>query len=1571
MNFSGEDRKQVFFFFEEILKSYKEPVYYENLRGHVSKAPVNVRKYVLAKCRGDNFLEYFKRRKNYFNVEDGKISLRDEFSREQQGNSHSNKSKKKNSKGKFVRRNASFSHSSYASALKGGHSNKNGEKEYETIAITYFRNRLIRKKKERLWAIEVNDLPKKVKRHLQLYYRSKVKGFLSDYPDKFAIDSDDETVSLVHVSESTDTVDSSSVDNESSATSNQNSDSIAVDSEIQKASEYLECVLFFIHILNKSQPLLVDKLGGYFSQARKEIKDHINANYRSFKYFFDDAPLIFLKNASDEIYLSKEYKKLIKAAENLIKGAINGLPLPPEMPLKSHIIHVFRPLISSRRSSSILEEADINNEVLPFEDMADAHEGITEEMWKVHYIDRRESELSHAATDEFFDNYLMRSTSRESSISLSSRSTRSISVERSQVESFSTIKYTEKSGSDIAPGFDDKEIMENTFLKCVLTVELFCLEFMESELNFIQKYESKAVKYFMEILDASSTKLWRLTQLQGSIGNDREVALFMNKLYKGDKFVSFFEKHPQFEVDPPFVKVALVDKTNSTEESASFSNEEKGMKDLKDLYEINEFRVLLKETYEYLHDVCEFCKDKDDVKIDRVSGILPRFPSCFNMIKSSDGQSLSEKVEHFLRETMIFQFPKKGILFFPYEIFHEKCQILFAWFEKMNHYDPSLEFISFSDFWTMNVYSGSGLNKSRKRSRSYINLEECYRNVVDMIEEKIESRSELSYYDLPKIIPEYVLFSLTNGNYYSRPLISALLESGNFRVKDGKISFQKTSEDHNSVPSDNKDNEPTENLSELENPISEECSDELFIPQNISNNNLVNGSSSPSVNNKDISNLSEESKAGLCSNHSPKILQTTEYSETKETDSKSVESKPDSSFKDDKMSVDLPSINHGQNETHIYETIKESFVLEENERHTNVLNTEENLSSDIAQTGPENLNPVEEKEVCTKTSKSVLTVKQCTDLVEKEYEYVDEISNECYRCEDEINSKTDSILPNSDVPEDLSVFPVLTPPPKFCEFEEYSKENQNLSSVSDGTSLLTSKDLSEQDNEFVSDQILPSPDLNLNKNYIAPQEEKSLDKDSLTKPNSELEVSNKNGAESNIKTSKEEQNISLSEDEKLSKLGNDLLNNQCSDDNVDAETEMTKEQQLHNSELPNKDTKIRILEQSTVKNRNLANRKASEQITEESLQNGISRASDFNDTPAQTRISVPVPGFKEIQELQVTSKNTNVSPKHSFTYTPEELFDTSLMKLYMNSEERTPTHDLESEKKNSAKKVTCGSSSPVLTTSHEGKSEITVSRASSCNDLLSEYPMQPIMAKVVLLTNSSCIALADMQKCKKNIYFLKCAFACEHQDDCSECFNALRIGDEVSCFVPLTEISQKIWIAFMVTKDNSDNLSDFGIFDKLKENAKAMREGSTKSRSISAQIKNPALDLGCQTELFPKCDNYSQTELNGDVDLYKATKETSCQTWSVSVKSVFVQTENLTMTCITETGSRNGEIPLMYSRKCAKCQMYLNGDFEKDVMSENATCRDSWFGKITGLTKNVGCQTFSTGQIMMLKHHPM
>ncbi|GBM37486.1 hypothetical protein AVEN_263158-1 [Araneus ventricosus] len=1586
MNFSGVDRKEVFFFFEEILRSYKQPVYYENLRGHVAKASVNVRKYVLTKCKGDNFLEYFKRRKNYFNVEDGKISLKEEFGNEQLGNSHSNKSKKKNSKGKFVRRSTSFSHSSYVSALKGSDSNKNGEKEYETIAITYFRNRLIRKKKERLWAIEVNDLPKKVKRHLQLYYRNKVKSFLSDYPDKFVIDSDDETVSLAHVSESTNTADSSSADQVSSTNFNQNSANIAVDSEIKKATEYLECVVFFIDILKKlNQPFPLEKLGGYFSQARKEIKDHVKINYRGFKYFFDDAPLIFLKNASEEISLSKEYRKLIKAAENLIKDAKNGLTLPPEMPLKSRINHIFQPQISSWRSSSMLEETDSNNEVLPFEDMANAHEDIIEEMLKFHCSNRRESEISHESTDDFFDNYLMRSTSRESSISLSSRSTRSISVEHSQVEDCSVLKYMEKFGSNTVQGFN--EIMENIFLRCIFRVELFCLEFMESEFNYIQNYENKAVEYFMEILDSPSTKLWRLTSLQGSIGNNREIAHFMNKLYKGEKFVSFFEKHPQFEVDPPFVKIALSDKTNCTEDSASFSNEKNVMKDLKDLYELCDFKILLKETYAYLYDVCEFCKGKDEVKVDRLSGILPRFPSCLNMIKSSKGQSLSEKIEHFLRETMIFQFPKKGSIFFPYEIFYKRCQILFAWFEKMGCCDPSLEFVSFSDFLTINVYSRSASNNNRENSNSCINLEECYQNVVDMIEEEIECRSELSYYELPKIIPENILFSLTNGNYYSRPLISALLESGNFRMKDGKISLQKTSEDYNLIPSDNKDNEPTINLSELENHISEEISNGLYIQQNISDNNLVNSSCSPSVNSKDISN---HSKAEFCSNQSSKILQTTEYCETKETDSNIVELKSNLSFKGDKMSIDLPLISHGQNENfnsvnenHTSETLKESFLQEESERHMNVLNMEENLFS---LTDPENFNPTEETMVCTKTSESVLSSKT-SDLVGKESEYVDESSNKYYRCEDEVNSKTDSPLYNSDVLEELSV-PFLLPPSESCEFEECPKENQSVSSVSDSTNFLTSKDLSEQGNEFVNDQLLLSHDLSLNTNYIAPLKEKcdisvpskikSLDKDSLTKHNTEFEVVSKNGAESNIKVSKVEQNIFLiSEDKKSSKFGIALLSKQNSNDSVDVKTEMAKEQQLDNTELPNKDTIIMVFEQSTDKNRNLDNCKASEQI-EESFQNDVPQVSDFSDTKAPTRISVPVQDFKKIQkskEVQVASKNTNISTKHSFTFTPEELFDTSLLKLYLNSEnvseERNPAsmtrHDEESVEETAAKEVPFGSSSPMLTSSHNGKSEIDISRTSSCNDLSSEYPMQPISAKVVLLTNSSCIALSDVKKCKKSIYFLKYAFTCDHQDDCSECFSALQIGDEVSCFVPLTEISQKIWIAFMVTKDNSDNLSEFGIFDKLKRNAKAICEGSTKSLSISAQIKSSSHHFGCQTE-FPKCDNYSQTDLNGVVDLYKATKETSCQKSLVSVKSVFVQTENSTMTC-RQTGFGNAEIPL--SRKCAESLTYLNGDFEKDAVSENATCQDSWHREITRLTKNVSCQTFSTGQIMMLKHHPM
>ncbi|KAF8786296.1 hypothetical protein HNY73_008029 [Argiope bruennichi] len=1559
MNFSGEDRKEVFFFFEQILRSYKQPVYYENLRGHISNASVNIRKYVLTKCKGDNFLEYFKRRKNYFYVEDGKISLKEEFGNEQPKNSHFNKSKKKTSKGKFVRRSTSFTHSSYASALKGNDSSKNEDKEYETDAITYFRNRLIRKKKERLWSLEFDDLPKKIKRHLQLYHKSKVKSFLSYYPNKFVIDSDDETVTLAHFCESnSNAADCSSTNQETCSNIDQNS-VIIIDSEIKKASDYLECVIFFIDILKKlNQPFPIEKLGGYFSQARKEIKDHLKINYRSFKFFFDDAPLIFLKNTSEEVSLSKEYRKLIRAAENLIKDTKKDFTLQTEMPLKSQINHIFQPRISSQRPSCL---AETNKDVLSLVNIANTQEDTMEETLKLHNNDLLELEMTNESTDDFFDNYLMRSSSQESSDSLSSKSTQSISVKHPQVKDYSVIKVYENFELKLT----DKELMENTFLRCIFTVELFCLEFVESELNYIQSFENKAIKYFMDILDSSATKLWKLSNLQGSVGNNREIAQFMNKFYKGEKLVSFFQKHHQFEVDPPFVKIALSDKGNRTEDFNMFSNEKNMMNDLVNLYELNDFKILLRDTYTYLSNVCEFCKDKNDVKIERLCGILSRFPSCLNMIKSLKGQSLSEKNEYFLQKMMIFQFSRKGYIFFPYDYFYDKCRILFSWFEKMQCYDPLMKFVSFSDFWKANVYSRCISNNNR-----HISLEKSYQNIADIIENEMENRSEMNYCELAEIIPENVLFSLTNGNYFSRYIISSLLESGKYRMKDGKISLL-VYDNCNLGPSDTVDNVSAEIINEFENHIFNESSRELYIQQNICDNQ-DNSVCSPFTN---INNHSEyKVELGYCSKQSSEILQTTEYSEMY---SKSVEFKSDLSLKDDKVLVnhliseDQHKNFNSTNDNHISEPVIKSFNQEKS-KDMNVFKTEENLCIDVPVSNAENFKSGEKITVFTKPTKSVSNNKEPESVVE-ESGSVFESSSNCYSCEDKVNIKIDLISHNSDAPEKLSISS-LSLSPEFHEFNEFRKENQNFSFKCDLMNTLISEDLSKQEDEFDNDQAL---DLNLTENYVLEEkcisvlpEVKPLEKDNLTEQNVVPEVTAKNASESNIEVLEMEQNISCISQEKEVEIH--LLNKQNSYDNFDASTEMISQQPLHNLDSTNKEIVIRTFEHFADENINLKTSKAFEQVHKKDFQCDASQTSDFNDaTPENRIISVTIQDFNTPQELQrIKHKDTAVSVKQSFTDMPEELFDTSLIKQYLSSsklseEMNHPSitiHDAESVKESVGSEVPLKYPLAMLTSSSDDVSKINKSRASSCNDLTSDFPLQPITAKVVLLTNSSCLALADIKERKQSIYFMKYAFACEHQDDCSDCFSILQIGDEVSCFVPLTEIPQKIWIAFMVTKENSECLNEF-----ILENAKILHEGPIKSLPNSACIKSSTRHFGCQTE-FPKCDNYCQTDVNANADKYQSTKEISCQTRLYFVRNVSIQTENITMMCMNQNDFEETEIP--FGSKCVKCQTYFNGDLGNDTLTEN-TDPVIWQGKKSQLTKTVSCQTFSTGQIMMLKHHPM
>ncbi|XP_042907517.1 repetitive organellar protein [Parasteatoda tepidariorum] len=320
MAFSHDDKKGVFDFFVKILKIFDDFVYYENVRGHVSKAPENVRKYVLQKCKGEDLLEYFKRRKNYFIVENNRVALKGKKkipSRRGDANAHSAPPDKgEEQKSEVIQFNLECPPESTPPPSK-----EDEERErYENYSIQYFRRYLNRNKKVRVEWIAFNDLPKKVKRFLHNHYNKKVRSFFMSFPTEFTIDEAD-CVSLRTVSSA---VCKQTVEPEQVVKSEKSECGAASSAEVRKIVCLFECITFFVKILHQKQtPYAIDKLGGYLSQAPAHVKDHIKFAHKTFNNFFKHSPKIFQTDVPGKVALAPSHDKVLRSLKELLKEALS------------------------------------------------------------------------------------------------------------------------------------------------------------------------------------------------------------------------------------------------------------------------------------------------------------------------------------------------------------------------------------------------------------------------------------------------------------------------------------------------------------------------------------------------------------------------------------------------------------------------------------------------------------------------------------------------------------------------------------------------------------------------------------------------------------------------------------------------------------------------------------------------------------------------------------------------------------------------------------------------------------------------------------------------------------------------------------------------------------------------------------------------------------------------------------------------------------------------------------------------------------------------------------------------
>ncbi|GFY68910.1 uncharacterized protein TNIN_182151 [Trichonephila inaurata madagascariensis] len=1456
MHFSREERKEVFSFFNDILSTYSEPVYYENLRGHVSRASDVIRQYVLKRCKGDNFLEYFLHRKNYFIVEQGYVILKKNFNLI--SNKNSSCSPKNKCKGKIFKRSSSLtSNQSFSSALSRKSSIVDGKREYENIAINYFKNRLIRKKKERLSSLERGELPKKVKRHIQNYYKNKVNAFLSDFPDKFNID-ENEIVSLV-----TRTL----LETYPGTTKNERG-SVIIDSEILEALHYLECITYFAKVLKTlPQPFPIEKLGGCFSQASKEVKEHIKCNYRNFKCFFDDPTLIFQKNKSERVSLSKDYERLMKKAEKIIRDAEKELQKndhsKPVITLKSRINFILQPQITPLYSPTCFEQRQTsintissNEEVLSHDEMLDVREVFDEILKSKNHIKAETKKLTEILSDKLLNG-----------------------------KEIPCLCDTNISNADIQKSGHVEDIL----LRCIFTVELYCLEFIEKEIEYIEKYEPEAVKYFMEILDSQSTRIWTLTSLHGTLGHNREIAHFMKKVYKGEKFCSFFQKYRQFSIKNTYISLTSRNETDcpGSFNSLSLHSKTKNKSSLNDTYESSDFKELIR---------------KQNFNINQMS----------NSINLSNNST--------------------------------SC------------------------------------------------LSECLKESIDIIKNAIANDEEIHYFEVLKMIPVSVLQAITDTKNDSRFIINTLQESGQFVLKSGMIGIYCKSvdlENYNveniSVPTDtiNKDKVKIANGSGI--------SKELFSQQNVMNGiDSVDGSfpqcsiTKTASSDKCVEELqcefeqfSEILQTGMdYENHVGENENFITIEKDKETTSENT-IKYNLNDIPDTLHMQPASENSAHSEHSYSEKVTESDLSIEDEKtnlnHLSTYNSVENILGD-------NLSGVIKEDV--RANKESINL----DFAKKNLN-IDEIL---------MNDKNFNLDKES---EDLTV----------CGKQSnviYKFKSDLLHSFSD---------LNEENDEEI---------INISNEYVIPNDIECVEKSPVS-PTSENFLPNKHETYSNqdlcfspicedMKFNKSE--VQLNESE----IVGTAMNAEDSDESVAKIIEMPIDLNVSYDEK-GKDISVSIMpvnlfsELTTIKSEDMCE----EYVKYNEIQNNISLQSTnsdlfkdsknkfstvFNNTYKTSKISkekyfqVNVPEILDFdiadnqsqfegslttatdistsencnadQVLNAANANVILDTKKSHICASEKFSVTSSYSNDLNIEiptEKNGEVDQHFETlQELLSKTETYKSSTKLPDSFKILKNSTICKLNDNEESIS-YPMQPIAAKIIILSNESCIAVSEINQRTQSIYFRKCVFQCDHQDDCSDCFNSLKIGDKISCFVPLVEISHKIWIAFLVSKDSTENFVEFDVNKSLQYDGKMFSYPSNNFKSVSIQTENSTSELGCQTEFL---SNYL-IPYKDSTKSFKTTKTVKCQVNAIPVTNVFTQTENETKTCDTQT--EISDIETSFHKKIAVCQTDISGNIKKYAETEDILCQTDLSGSVIKVMKNfhTGCQTFSTGPIMMLAHHPM
>ncbi|KFM74504.1 hypothetical protein X975_09397, partial [Stegodyphus mimosarum] len=161
--------------------------------------------------------------------------------------------------------------------------------------------------------------------------------------------------------------------------------------------------------------------------------------------------------------------------------------------------------------------------------------------------------------------------------------------------------------------------------------------------------------------------------------------------------------------------------------------------------------------------------------------------------------------------------------------------------------------------------------------------------------------------------------------------------------------------------------------------------------------------------------------------------------------------------------------------------------------------------------------------------------------------------------------------------------------------------------------------------------------------------------------------------------------------------------------------------------------------------------------------------------------------------------------------------------------------------------------------------------------------LQPIIGRIALLATDSCIAIADINGKKQHIYGLKSLFHCDKHEHSCDCFSALSLDDEVSCYIHFSEFTSEVWMAFMMSGECCHGLEEESLTkDVVSQNCQSYVPHQIQLNCVRNEKENDSnsftqfFDESGQNETVSFHNGY-KFHLTGDTKSSVDTVEISCQ----------------------------------------------------------------------------------------------